>query len=62
MIEMAPIVATQNPQFEVAMEGRIGSQEALESIRHLLQLFVGEDAIEAAVETPYEVPGLDCFR
>jgi hypothetical protein len=57
MIEVPAIVATQNPEPQIAVKRRISAQKALEALWHLAHLGVREHPVDAAVEPPNELPG-----
>jgi hypothetical protein len=55
MVEMAPIVPAKHPQLQLAVKSRVSFQKTLQLFRHVLQLVVGEDPVDAAVEPPDEL-------
>src|SRR5215207_7252646 len=62
VIEVAPVVPAQDPQPKARVKRRIGPEEFLHDVRKALEFTVRKYAIDAAVETPDELPGLYVLR
>jgi hypothetical protein len=54
VVEMSAVVAAEHPELQIGVQGRVGPEEMLKLLGHLVQLVIGKDAVDAAIEPPYD--------